>query len=307
MAASLLDPMSVRSTSQAHYADSCDEGEMKIVPPPRLPKQIAKLRLPSPEMMAGRPLFVSPSAHCVRGWTDLSGSSGRPPTALSQLDYYNPWKECGRGSRTDMIHHNSRFGQALVYAETAHTGQLRKGTTVPYVAHLLGVAALALEHGANEDEAIAALLHDTVEDCGGLDRLGDVRERFGPNVADIVMGCTDATEIPKPPWKERKQAYVHDLAAAPPSVLLVSACDKLHNVRSLVLALRREGEAAWRIFKGGKEGTLWYHRAVLDVLSRRGAYPILVGDLKSAVEEVHRLASSDVPLSDVRFPDSARS
>jgi (p)ppGpp synthase/HD superfamily hydrolase len=202
-----------------------------------------------------------------------------------------------------MTHHNSRFGHALVYAETAHTGQLRKGTSVPYVAHLLAVAALALEYGADEDEAIAALLHDTVEDCGGLGRLKDVREWFGPNVADIVMGCTDATEIPKPPWKERKQAYVHDLVAASPSVLLVSACDKLHNVRSLVLGLRHEGEAAWRIFKGGKEGTLWYYRAVLDVLLRRGLHPTLVGDLKAAVVESHRLAGSDVPLDDVRYPD----
>jgi (p)ppGpp synthase/HD superfamily hydrolase len=204
-----------------------------------------------------------------------------------------------------MNHDNSRFGQALAYAETAHAGQLRKGTTVPYIAHLLGVAALALEHGANENEAIAALLHDTVEDCGGLTRLGDVRERFGPDVAEIVMGCTDATEIPKPPWKERKQAYVHDLVTASPSVLLVSSCDKLHNVRSLVLGLRHEGEAAWRIFNGGKEGTLWYYRAVLDVLSRRGLHPILVGDLKAAVEEAHRLAGSTVPLNDVRFPDPA--
>jgi (p)ppGpp synthase/HD superfamily hydrolase len=201
-----------------------------------------------------------------------------------------------------MSHHFSRFGQALVYAETVHAGQLRKGTNIPYVGHLLGVASLALEHGADDDEAIAALLHDTVEDCGGLDRLRDVRERFGPNVADIVMGCTDATEVPKPPWKERKQAYVHDLFAASPSVLLIAACDKLNNVRSLLVGLEREGEAAWRIFKGGKEGTLWYYRAVLDVLTRRGLHPILVGELKAAVEEAHRLAHSDVPLSDVRFP-----
>jgi (p)ppGpp synthase/HD superfamily hydrolase len=203
-----------------------------------------------------------------------------------------------------MSPHVSRFGQALVYAETAHAGQLRKGTTVPYIAHLLGVAALALEHRADEDEAIAALLHDTVEDCGGLERLRDVREQFGENVADIVMGCTDATEIPKPPWKERKQAYVHDLVLASPSVLLVSACDKLHNARSLVLALRHEGEAAWRIFKGGREGTLWYYRAILSVLLQRGLHPVLVGDLQSAVEEAHRLAGSEVPMSQVSFPET---
>jgi hypothetical protein len=118
------------------------------------------------------------------------------------------------------------------------------------------------------------------------------------------MGCTDAIEIPKPPWGERKKAYVHDLATASRSVLLVSACDKLHNARSLVLALRHEGEAAWRIFSGGKNGTLWYYRAVLDVVTRRGLYPILVGDLKLAVEEAHRLAGCDGPLSDVRFPEN---
>jgi (p)ppGpp synthase/HD superfamily hydrolase len=202
-----------------------------------------------------------------------------------------------------MTHQGSRFAQALVYAETAHAGQLRTGTGVPYIAHLLGVAALALEHGSNEDEAIAALLHDTVEDCGGLDRLGDVRQRFGENVADIVMGCTDATEIPKPPWKERKQAYLHDLVAASPSVLLVTACDKLHNARSIVVALTREGEAAWRIFKGGRNGTLWYYRAVLDVLSRRKSHPLLVDELRTAIVEAHRLAGSDVPLSQVSYPE----
>src|ERR1700732_916518 len=110
-----------------------------------------------------------------------------------------------RALRMSMSEQHSRFGEALAYAEAAHAGQMRKRTSVPYIAHLLGVAALALEHGANEDEAIAALLHDTVEDCGGLERLRDVREWFGPNVAEIVMGCTDATEIPKPPWKQRKQ------------------------------------------------------------------------------------------------------
>jgi (p)ppGpp synthase/HD superfamily hydrolase len=197
----------------------------------------------------------------------------------------------------------SRFAQALVYAETAHAGQLRKGSTVPYVAHLLAVAALALEHGANEDEAIAALLHDTVEDCGGLPRLADLRERFGQNVAEIVMGCTDATEIPKPPWKERKETYLRHLESASPSVLLVSMCDKLHNLRSLLLGLRREGASAWRIFKGGKEGTLWYYRALIDVYSRRGVYPLLLAELEEALTEAHRLAGSTTPLSDVRFPE----
>src|SRR5579872_1614267 len=144
----------------------------------------------------------------------------------------------------------ARFDEAMVYAAKAHAGQTRKASSVPYISHPLAVAALALENGASEDEAIAALLHDVVEDCGGLERLRDVRDRFGDEVAEIVMGCTDATEIPKPPWKGRKEAYLRHLEEAPPSVLLVSACDKLHNVRSLVADLRESGEAVWKRFNG---------------------------------------------------------
>jgi GTP pyrophosphokinase len=200
---------------------------------------------------------------------------------------------------------SDRFDAALVYTRLAHAGQTRKGTDVPYVAHVLAVTALALENGATQEEAIAALLHDTVEDCGGLPRLDDVRNCFGNNVAEIVMGCTDATETPKPPWKERKQSYLRELEnEGSPSVLLVAACDKLHNVRSLVIALRNDGDAAWKRFKGGKEGTLWYYRAALDVLSRRGAPARVLYELKLAVEELHRLTNSSTPLSDTRFPDA---
>ncbi len=198
----------------------------------------------------------------------------------------------------------SRFSQALVYAADAHAGQTRKGTSVPYVAHVLAVTAYALENGANEDEAIAALLHDTVEDCGGKPRLEDVNKRFGSAVADIVLGCSDTTETPKPPWKERKQAYLHDLDSASPSVLLVSACDKLHNVRSLLVAVRNDGEAAWARFKGGKEGTLWYYRSALAVLKRCGVSRRLTHELEISLEELHRAVNSSVPLSDVHFPDA---
>lgn len=197
----------------------------------------------------------------------------------------------------------SRFAEALVYAETAHQGQVRKGSAVPYIAHVLGVASLALGHGASEDEAIAALLHDVVEDCGGPPRLTEIRQQFGPNVAEIVMGCTDATETPKPPWKERKETYLRHLESASPSVLLVSMCDKLHNLRSLLLGLRHEGVSAWRIFKGGKEGTLWYYRAIIDVFVRRDVHPRLLAELQEALAEAHRLAGSTTPLNDVRFPE----
>jgi (p)ppGpp synthase/HD superfamily hydrolase len=198
----------------------------------------------------------------------------------------------------------SRFSQALVYAADAHKDQTRKGTNVPYVAHVLAVAALALENGATEDEAIAALLHDTAEDCGGEARLRDVRERFGATVADIVWGCSDTMETPKPPWRERKEAYLHRLDAESPSVLLVSACDKLHNVRSLLVSIRNDGEAAWARFKGGKAGTLWYYRAALATLKRLGVSPRLAHELEISLEELHRAVDSKVPLSDVHFPDA---
>ena len=149
----------------------------------------------------------------------------------------------------------SRFSQALVYAAEAHNGQTRKATSIPYVAHVMAVAALALENGANEDEAIAALLHDTVEDCGGLPRLG---RRPQP----IRRGCRRASSWaaptrPKHPNRRGRSAnrptFTH-LDKASPSVLLVSACDKLHNVRSLLVSVRNDGDAAWARFKGGKEG-----------------------------------------------------
>jgi (p)ppGpp synthase/HD superfamily hydrolase len=197
-----------------------------------------------------------------------------------------------------------RFSQALVYAADAHKDQTRKGTNVPYVAHVLAVSALALENGATEDEAIAALLHDTAEDCGGEARLHDVRERFGATVADIVWGCSDTMETPKPPWRVRKEAYLHRLDAESPSVLLVSACDKLHNVRSLLVSVRNDGEAAWARFKGGKDGTLWYYRAALATLKRLGVSPRLAHELEISLEELHRAVDSKVPLSDVHFPDA---
>lgn len=159
---------------------------------------------------------------------------------------------------------SSRFEQALAYVAIVHAGQRRKGTDIPYLAHLLGVASIALEYGANEVEAIAALLHDAVEDAGGLDRLEDIKIRFGENVAEIVAECTDAYIVPKPPWRERKEKYIEHIAPASKSARLVSAADKLHTARSIMKDYRVEGEALWSRFNGGKEGTLWYYRALVD-------------------------------------------
>ena len=180
---------------------------------------------------------------------------------------------------------STKFEQALVYASIVHGGQLRKGTEIPYLSHLLGVASIALEYGANEDEAIAALLHDAVEDAGGSDRLEDIRIRFGDDVANIVDECADAYTIPKPPWKERKEEYISHIAQASASARLVSAADKLHNARSILKDYRLEGETLWSRFNGGKDGTLWYYQSLVQVL-RAAEDNELNRELYRVVEEI---------------------
>lgn len=172
-----------------------------------------------------------------------------------------------------MLPLSQRFQEALNYAVKLHKDHARKGSGVPYIAHLLSVTALALEHGAGEEEAIAALLHDAVEDQGGLPVLEEIRRRFGDRVAAIVAGCTDASTEPKPPWRPRKEAYLRHLREeADDSVRLVSACDKLHNARSICSDLGAHGEAVFDRFKGGKEGTLWYYRELRDIFRAHGPH-----------------------------------
>jgi (p)ppGpp synthase/HD superfamily hydrolase len=182
----------------------------------------------------------------------------------------------------------TRFEQALSYAAAAHAGQVRKGTGIPYLGHLLMVAAIALEYGADEDEAIAALLHDAVEDAGGRPRLDDIRRRFGPRVAEIVAGCTDSDTVPKPPWRSRKEAYVaHLKEESDRSVRFVSACDKLANVRAILKVYRQVGEQVWDRFNGGREGSLWYYRTIADIFAAHDDTPLVrelvrtVGDLEA--------------------------
>src|SRR6202045_4204500 len=157
-----------------------------------------------------------------------------------------------------------RLQRAFRYAAGKHAGQTRKQTAVPYLSHLMAVASLVLEAGGDEDLAIAALLHDVVEDCGGAPMLNQVRRRFGKRVASAVEGCTDAERYPKPPWRKRKEAYIRRLRSADADTRLVSAADKLNNVRSILTDYRAVGESVWARFKGGREGTLWYYRALLD-------------------------------------------
>ena len=186
---------------------------------------------------------------------------------------------------------STRFEEALIYANRLHASQKRKGKAVPYVAHLLAVAGIALEHGATEDEAIAALLHDAVEDQGGEPVREEIRRRFGDVVLEIVDGCTDSKTTPKPPWRGRKEAYIARLAHASASSCLISASDKLHNARDLLVDYRLSGEEVWGRFHGGKEGTLWYLKTLVSVL--RGRAPgALVDELDRVVTEIERLASS---------------
>jgi (p)ppGpp synthase/HD superfamily hydrolase len=162
-----------------------------------------------------------------------------------------------------------RFLQAFQFAVDKHAGQTRKASTIPYIAHLMGVASLVLEAGGDEDLAIAALLHDVVEDCGGAPMLNQVRRRFGKRVASVVEGCTDADGCPKPSWRERKEAYIRRLRSADADTRLVSAADKLNNVRSILTDYRAVGESVWARFKGGRDGTVWYYRALCDQFLRR--------------------------------------
>jgi GTP pyrophosphokinase len=182
-----------------------------------------------------------------------------------------------------------RFETALAFAARLHASQRRKGTDVPYVAHLLAVTALVLEHGGDEDEAIAALLHDAVEDQGGAATRDMIARLFGERVAAIVEGCSDTDVTPKPPWRPRKEAYIAHVRTASRSVRLVSAADKLHNARSTLTDLHAIGDEIWSRFTGGKEGTLWYYRALLDAY-REAGNSALLDELDRVVTEIERLA-----------------
>ena len=162
-----------------------------------------------------------------------------------------------------------RFDEALALASDLHRRQRRKGGDIPYVSHLLAVSALALEYGADEDEAIAALLHDAVEDQGGAKIHTEIAGRFGERVAEIVDGCTDTDQTPKPPWRERKEAFIESIRQASDSVRLVVACDKLHNALCTLEDLRQEGGEVWSRFNGARDGTLWYYRTLVEALDGR--------------------------------------
>lgn len=191
---------------------------------------------------------------------------------------------------------SDRFDQALQFASRAHRDQQRKGGETPYVSHPLAVASLVLEHGGDEDQAIAGLLHDLIEDqseqFGGPASLKIyLRERFGSRVASIVEDCTDfSINSPRPEWRARKVAYLASLPQKPTDSLLVSGCDKLHNARCILRDLRLYGDQLWPRFNGGREGSLWYYRSLADSFREGGTSNALVEELDRVVSDIERLA-----------------
>ena len=190
-----------------------------------------------------------------------------------------------------------RFIAALDYAARLHARQIRKRTERPYIGHLLGVTSIVIEYGGDEEMAIAALLHDAVEDQGGLPRLREIRRKFGKRVAHIVDGCTDAYLEPKPPWLERKRAYIERVAKESPDVRLVSAADKLSNARETLHELRVHGDGVFERFAGKKEGTQWYYRALIKVFRATGTNP-LVDELDRVVSQLEAIARAGKQLQE---------
>lgn len=182
----------------------------------------------------------------------------------------------------------ARFSEALVFASALHRDQLRKGGSIPYVSHLLAVCSVVLENGGDEDEAIAALLHDGPEDCGGEPTLEVIGRLFGERVQSIVAACSDTFETPKPPWLERKRAYIEHLQSpeVPRSAVLVSAADKLHNLITTIADLEDLGSALWERFNSTAEQQLWYYRSLSQIYSARldGRLPEAVASQVSRLE-----------------------
>jgi GTP pyrophosphokinase len=187
-------------------------------------------------------------------------------------------------------HLTDRFSEALTFAATAHREQVRKGTPIPYIAHLIQVAGIVLDYGGDEDEAIAALLHDAPEDQGGRPCLEEIRKRFGDTVAGIVEACSDTLESPKPEWRRRKEEYIERLPQEPPLARLVSAADKLHNARTVLMDLRVHGDQLFERFNGKKAGTLWYYRALVGAFRATGTNPELIDELDRVVSELEKRA-----------------
>jgi (p)ppGpp synthase/HD superfamily hydrolase len=189
--------------------------------------------------------------------------------------------------------YSPRLDAAIALAVEAFRFETRKGTRIPYLAHLLQVMVLVAEHGGDEDQLIAAVLHDYLEDIKGASA-DDLRVRFGDRVADLVVGLSDTVVRPKPPWHQRKRDYLAHLATAPADLKLISAADKLHNARSIVRDLGSIGEAIWDRFTAPRQDTLWYYRSLLGALGQGWSSPLL-DELTETVSTMHRMAG--VPMT----------
>jgi len=179
-----------------------------------------------------------------------------------------------------------RFESALAFACAAHFGQRRKGSGAPYITHPMAVASIVGQYGGDEDQAIAALLHDVMEDCGVAEER--IRDRYGERVARIVVACTDTTEQPKPPWRPRKEAHIAKVRDEPGEAKLVMAADKLHNALSILRDLRRPsvGDVVWTRFTAEKPDVLWYYRSMTEALGHGWGHE-LHGELSHAVDRLH--------------------
>ncbi len=181
-----------------------------------------------------------------------------------------------------------RFHLAVKYATFWHRHQVRKSTDLTYILHPLGVASLVLEAGGNEDEAIAALLHDVPEDCGGQVMLEEIEALFGPRVAEIVAGCSDTLvedREDKAEWRVRKQGHVDEIKASSDMGLhLVTAADKLHNARAIVTDLQNDGSVVWNRFNAGQEDILWYYTEMLKVLKSKSVSKTILTPLEKSIE-----------------------
>jgi (p)ppGpp synthase/HD superfamily hydrolase len=188
--------------------------------------------------------------------------------------------------------YSDRLLDALQVAARLHATQARKGTQIPYLSHLLGTCSIAMEFGADEDQAIAALLHDAIEDVEPVELARDEVGRFGPEVLRIVEACTDSDAHPKPPWHDRKEAYLAHLPEADAAILLVSASDKLHNARTIVTDLHRVGDAVWGRFRtASRDDSLWYYHALVEAFRANPEHqPDLIAELDRTVTEIERLA-----------------
>ncbi len=184
----------------------------------------------------------------------------------------------------------TRFADAVRLAVELHAEQARKGGSIPYLGHLLGVCGLVIDAGGSEDEAIAAVLHDAVEDQGGPPTLERIRAQFGPNVAMIVEACSDTDVTPKPPYRVRKEAYIERLKRVPQAVLRVSAADKLNNLRAIVRDYRELGEGLWARFNPDAD-QVWYYGALLAVFEERLPGPVTM-ELREAYDTLCELRST---------------